>query len=148
MARWVFHVFCAVYAFASFTIIEAFQITKKISAPKPSMFNLRMILDQTGNLMTLSRFMIEATRSNPDHADFESSMISIQLACKSIANAVAREGIVDLAGVNANLDSKGKKLSQYDYASYVLKNALRFTGKIGILEPKEEDDNAIIVEVW
>ena len=32
-----------------------------------------------GNIMTLSRFMIEATRANPDHADFESLMLSIQL---------------------------------------------------------------------
>ena len=32
-----------------------------------------------GNVMTLSRFMIEATRANPDHADFESLMLSIQL---------------------------------------------------------------------
>jgi hypothetical protein len=37
-----------------------------------------------GNVMTLSRFMIEATRANPDHADFESLMLSIQLGKVSL----------------------------------------------------------------
>jgi hypothetical protein len=55
-----------------------------------------------GTIMTLSRFMIEATRSNPDHADFESLMASIQIACKTIAHLVSRAGISDLTGLHAS----------------------------------------------
>jgi hypothetical protein len=55
-----------------------------------------------GTIMTLSRFMIEATRSNPDHADFESLMASIQIACKTIAHLVSRAGISDLTGLQAS----------------------------------------------
>lgn len=55
-----------------------------------------------GSIMTLSRFMIEATRSNPDHADFESLMASIQIACKTIANLVSRAGISDLTGLQSS----------------------------------------------
>ena len=55
-----------------------------------------------GSIMTLSRFMIEATRSNPDHADFESLMASIQIACKTIANLVSRVGISDLTGLQSS----------------------------------------------
>lgn len=54
------------------------------------------------SIMTLSRFMIEATRSNPDHADFESLMASIQIACKTIANLVSRAGISDLTGLQSS----------------------------------------------
>ena len=58
-----------------------------------------------GTIMTLSRFMIEATRSNPDHADFESLMASIQIACKTIAHLVSRSGISDLTGLQASSKS-------------------------------------------
>jgi len=54
-----------------------------------------------GNVMTLTRFMIEATRNNADHADMESLMASIQMACKTIANLVSRAGISDLTGLQA-----------------------------------------------
>ena len=57
--------------------------------------------------MTLSRFMIEATRSNPDHADFESLMASIQIACKTIAHLVSRAGICDLTGLQATAKAVG-----------------------------------------
>ena len=55
-----------------------------------------------GSIMTLSRFMIEATRSNPDHADFESLMASIQISCKTIANLVSKAGISDLTGLQSS----------------------------------------------
>lgn len=61
-----------------------------------------------GSIMTLSRFMIEATRSNPDHADFESLMASIQIACKTIANLVSRVGISDLTGLQSSPKSSGE----------------------------------------
>ena len=61
-----------------------------------------------GSIMTLSRFMIEATRSNPDHADFESLMASIQIACKTIANLVSRVGIADLTGLQSFPKSSGE----------------------------------------
>ena len=66
-----------------------------------------------GTIMTLSRFMIEATRSNPDHADFESLMASIQIACKTIAHLVSRSGISDLTGLQA--PSKSPKPGMADY---------------------------------
>ena len=65
-----------------------------------------------GTIMTLSRFMIEATRSNPDHADFESLMASIQIACKTIAHLVSRSGISDLTGLQA--PSKSPKAGMTD----------------------------------
>eukprot|EP00596_Hydrurales_sp_CCMP1899_P008671 CAMPEP_0119036334 /NCGR_PEP_ID=MMETSP1177-20130426/3994_1 /TAXON_ID=2985 /ORGANISM="Ochromonas sp, Strain CCMP1899" /LENGTH=352 /DNA_ID=CAMNT_0006996071 /DNA_START=215 /DNA_END=1273 /DNA_ORIENTATION=- len=106
--------------------------------------------------MTLSRFMIEATRSNPDHADFESLLASIQIACKTIANLVSRAGVSDLTGIQASsksFDSGTPDLgdsdlsdSLYEMANTVLKNSLRFTGKIGVVAPVEDGDQPLLVE--
>ena len=98
-------------------------------------------------VMTLSRFMIEATRSDPDHSDIESLMQSIQIACKTISNLVARAGVSDLTGEQiyrpaGSSDEDGVTLDKM--ADRVLRNALRFTGKLGVLG--SEDEKAILVE--
>lgn len=108
------------------------------------------------NIMTLSRFMIEATRSNPDHADFESLMASIQIACKTIANLVSRAGISDFTGLQASsktfdsgtpdLGDQDLSVSLYEMANNILKNSLRFTGKIGVVAPTEDGDQPLLVE--
>jgi len=100
--------------------------------------------------MTLSRFMIEATRANPDHADFESLMLSIQLGCKTIANVLSK------VGVNQLTDDDHRSVqpvdnthydSLYELANRILKNALRFTGKIGLLAFADESP-ILIEESW
>jgi fructose-1,6-bisphosphatase I len=89
--------------------------------------------------------MIEATRSNPDHADFESLMASIQIACKTIANIVSRAGISDLSD---NQSPSALTQSTYDAADTVLKNALRFTGKLGVIAAEEDDHPLLVEEAW
>jgi fructose-1,6-bisphosphatase I len=122
-------------------------------------------LQVPGSIMTLSRFMIEATRTNPDHADFESLIASIQIACKTIANLVSRAGISDLTGLQSSskrfdanpmggsattsttgLGDSAMSASLYDMANTVLKNSLRFTGKIGVVSPTNEGDQPLLVE--
>eukprot|EP01035_Chromulina_nebulosa_P022317 gene22317-28901_t len=99
--------------------------------------------------MTLSRFMIEATRSNEDHADLESLIESIQLACKTISNLVSRSGITDLTGLNISpMDLEDKQNSLYQLSNQVLKNSLRFTGKLGVLTAEDEDQPILIEEAW
>ena len=100
-------------------------------------------------VMTLSRFMIEATRSDPDHSDIESLMQSIQIACKTISRLVARAGVSDLTGEQmykpASPGAAGEEGVSLDkMADQVLRNALRFTGKLGVLG--SEDEKAILVE--
>ena len=97
-------------------------------------------------VMTLSRFMIEATRNDPDHSDIESLMQSIQIACKTISSLVARAGVNDLTGEQAYKPSSAAEdsISLDKMADRVLRNALRFTGKLGVLG--SEDEKAILVE--
>lgn len=105
-----------------------------------------------GNVMTLTRFMIEATRNNPDHADMESLIASIQMACKTIANLVSRAGISDLTGLQAggsSINIQGEEQKKLDVISNnVLKNALRFTGKLGVIASEEEDHPVLVEEAY
>ena len=52
------------------------------------------ICEQTG--VTLSRYMMEVARQNPDLRDLESLMGGIQQACKTIANLVDRATITGM----------------------------------------------------
>ena len=80
------------------------------------------------------RFLIEATRSNPDHADFESLIESIQIGCKTICNLLARSAIHYESDISTsslesgNLDSVNNTRRLYDKASAIIKNSLKFTG--------------------
>jgi hypothetical protein len=96
----------------------------------------------TGDLMTLSRFMIEATRANPDHADFESLIQSIQIACKAISHKLSRQGVPNLSGKESSSSD-----SLYDTANTILQNSLRFTGKIGKIAMQNEQP-ILIEEAW
>ena len=114
--------------------------------------------NHNGEIMTLSRFMIEATRSNPDGADLESLVNSISLACKTISNLAHRIGVSELTGNtvmdNCNLTDDlsstqrncGKNL--FEQAKNVLKNSLKFTGKVGLVHSEEDDQTIIFEESW
>ena len=52
------------------------------------------VCEQTG--ITLSRYMMEVARANPDMRDLESLMGGIQQACKTIANLVDRATITGM----------------------------------------------------
>ena len=52
------------------------------------------ICEQTG--VTLSRYMMEVARQNPELRDLESLMGGIQQACKTIANLVDRATITGM----------------------------------------------------
>jgi len=92
--------------------------------------------------MTLTRFMIEATRNNKDHADIESLMSSIQMACKTISNLVSRAAVEELS----EQDDQHENL--VITSNNILKNALRFTGKLGVLASEEEDHPVLIEEAY
>lgn len=122
--------------------------------------NNNMVLknsNHNGEIMTLSRFMIEATQNNVDHADLESLINSIQLACKTISNLAHRIGVNELTGKalldSCNLQDDFTKPSScgkdlYEQAKNVLKNSLKFTGKIGQFHSEEDDQTVLFEESW
>ena len=109
-------------------------------------------LDTHGGSMTLTRFMMEQTNRNPDLAELEGLMMSIQMACKRIACDVARAGLSDLTGLEeggGSINVQGEEQKKLDVVSNdVLKNALRFSGKVGVVGSEEEDKPVLIEEAY
>eukprot|EP00747_Dinoflagellata_sp_TGD_P137282 gnl/TRDRNA2_/TRDRNA2_175667_c0_seq4.p1 gnl/TRDRNA2_/TRDRNA2_175667_c0~~gnl/TRDRNA2_/TRDRNA2_175667_c0_seq4.p1 ORF type:complete len:478 (-),score=90.17 gnl/TRDRNA2_/TRDRNA2_175667_c0_seq4:55-1347(-) len=106
-----------------------------------------------GSIMTLTRYMIEQAKFNPDkYQDMESLMSSIQMACKQIASLVGRAGIQDLTGMEAgggSVNVQGEEQKKLDVISNdVLKNALKFSGKIGVVGSEEEDEPVLVEESY
>merc|ERR1719379_1802329 len=110
-------------------------------------------LDASGSLMTLSRYMIQQARIDPDkYSDLESLMTSIQMACKQIASLVSRAGIQDLTGLEeggGSVNVQGEEQKKLDVISNdVLKNALKYSGKVGVVGSEEEDAPVLIEEAY
>jgi fructose-1,6-bisphosphatase I len=105
-------------------------------------------MDTHGSVMTLSRYMIEQAQANPDLQAMESLMTGIQMACKQIASLVSRAGIQDLTGLEGDggsVNVQGEEQKKLDVISNnVMKNCLRFSGKVGVVGSEEEDDPVLI----
>merc|ERR1719240_1180780 len=97
--------------------------------------------------------MMEKTKANPEkYTDLQSLMSSIQMACKQIASLVARAGISDLTGLEeggGSVNVQGEEQKKLDVISNdVLKNALRYSGKVGVVGSEEEDAPVLIEEQY
>ena len=91
---------------------------------------------------TLSRFMLEQTRVDGERQDLEALMGSIQMACKTISALVQRAGLADMTGYrdDGSINVQGEEQKKLDVITNdVLKNALRYTGRMGVLASEEED---------
>jgi len=99
------------------------------------------VCEQTG--ITLTRYMMEVARANPDLRDLESLIGGISLACKTIANLVDRAtitGMVGYEGGGGSVNVQGEEQKKLDVVTNdVLKRALTFTGKVGVIASEEED---------
>jgi len=105
--------------------------------------------------MTLTRFMVMQTMENTDldHLqDMQALILSIQLACKKICNLVQRAGITNLTGYEdggGSINIQGEEQKKLDVMSNeVLKNALRFSGKMGVIASEEEDEPVMVEEMY
>mmetsp|Transcript_34270 Transcript_34270/g.63928 ORF Transcript_34270/g.63928 Transcript_34270/m.63928 type:complete len:535 (+) Transcript_34270:80-1684(+) len=100
------------------------------------------VCDQTG--LTLTRYMCEIARANPDLQDLETLIASIQTACKTINSLVQRSHITGLVGYaegGGSINVQGEEQKTLDVMTNdVLKRALRFTGKMGVIASEEEDN--------
>lgn len=98
------------------------------------------VCSETG--ITLSRFMIETALANPELAELESIFSSIETASKTISNLVRRSSLTGLTGYldSGNINIQGEEQKKLDVITNdILKNALRYTGRMGVLASEEED---------
>jgi len=99
--------------------------------------------------VTLSRYVLEMARANPEKPDLVelvSVMSSIERACKTISNLVRtapiqQAALLGLEGDGASINVQGEEQKKLDViTNTVLKNALRFSGKMAVLASEEEDE--------
>jgi len=98
------------------------------------------VCETTG--VTLSRFMNEVTMLNPEIKELTSLFGSLDTACKAISNLVKRSQLPssETLGYEGNINIQGEDQKKLDVITNdVLKRALRFTGRLGVLASEEED---------
>merc|ERR1719428_40927 len=99
--------------------------------------------------ITLSRYVLEMARANadkPELVELVSVMTSVERACKTISNLVrkapiASSALLGLEDGGGSINVQGEEQKKLDLiTNTVLKNALRFSGKMAVLASEEEDE--------
>jgi fructose-1,6-bisphosphatase I len=100
------------------------------------------VCPQTG--VTLSRYMMEMERLNPELSEVESMFTSIQVGCKAISNLVRKSCLQANTGYalgGGSINVQGEEQMKMDViANDVLKNALRWAGHFKTIASEEEDE--------
>merc|ERR1740138_1978111 len=99
--------------------------------------------------VTLSRYVLEMARANPNKpelVELVSVLTSVERACKTISNLVRtapiqQAALLGLEGDGDSINIQGEEQKKLDViTNTVLKNALRFSGKMAVLASEEEDE--------
>ena len=92
--------------------------------------------------VTLKRYMNEVAMLNPELQELTTLFGGIDTACKAITNMVKRSQLpsADTLGYQGEVNVQGEDQKKLDViTNEVLKRALRFTGRMGVLASEEED---------
>ena len=98
--------------------------------------------------ITLSRYVLEMARANPEKPELTelvSVLTSVERACKTISNLVRKapisgSALLGLEEGGGSINVQGEEQKKLDViTNTVLKNALRFSGKMAVLASEEED---------
>lgn len=99
------------------------------------------VCETTG--VTLKRFMSEVAMLNPELTELTILFGAIETSCKAIANLVRRSQLPssEMLGYQGEVNVQGEDQKKLDVITNdLLKRALRFTGRLGILASEEEDE--------
>jgi fructose-1,6-bisphosphatase I len=126
----------------AFTKSSALQ--SAVDSPAPTK-TLAPVFDEvcetTG--VTFTRFMAEVAMLNPELSELTVLFGGIETACKAITNMVKRSQLPssETLGLEGEVNIQGEDQKKLDVITNdVLKRALRFTGKLGVLASEEEDE--------
>lgn len=98
------------------------------------------VCETTG--VTLKRFMSEVAMLNPELSELTTLFGAIDTACKAITNLVKRSQLPssETLGYQGEVNVQGEDQKKLDVITNdLLKRALRFTGRLGVLASEEED---------
>lgn len=126
-----------VSAFSPASTRPAFK-AGSLNAHKAPVFD--EVCETTG--VTLKRFMNEVALLNPELSELTTLFGGIDTACKALSNLVKRSQLPssETLGYQGEVNVQGEDQKKLDVISNdVLKRALRFTGRLGVLASEEED---------
>ena len=106
--------------------------------PKAPVFD--EVCDTVG--ITLKRFMSEVAMLNPELQELTTLFGAIDTSCKAITNLVKRSQLPssETLGYQGEVNVQGEDQKKLDVITNdLLKRALRFTGRLGVLASEEED---------
>ncbi len=109
-------------------------------APKTKAPVFDEVCETTG--VTFTRFMAEVAMLNPELSELTTLFGAIDTSCKAITNMVKRSQLPasETLGLEGEVNVQGEDQKKLDVITNdVLKRALRFTGKLGVLASEEED---------
>jgi fructose-1,6-bisphosphatase I len=98
------------------------------------------VCETTG--VTLTRFMNEVAMLNPEIRELTTLFGAIDTACKAVSNLVKRSQLPSsqTLGYQGEVNVQGEDQKKLDVITNdLLKRALRFTGRLGVLASEEED---------
>jgi len=104
------------------------------------------VCETTG--VTLTRFMNEVAILNPEISELTTLFGAIDTACKAISNMVKRSQLPssETLGYQGAVNIQGEDQKKLDLITNdLLKRALRFTGRLGVLASEEEDEPVDLV---
>lgn len=99
------------------------------------------VCETTG--VTLTRFMAEVAMLNPELSELTTLFGAIDTSCKAITSLVKRSQLPssETLGLEGEVNIQGEDQKKLDVITNdLLKRALRFTGKLGVLASEEEDE--------
>jgi Fructose-1-6-bisphosphatase, N-terminal domain len=124
------------------TPTEEKSSTGKRRRTDPSTFRKpvhKNVCAQTG--VTLSRYMMEMERLNPELEEVESIFTSIQVGCKAISKLVRTSSLASNTGAVGSINVQGEEQKKMDVlANDVLKNALQWAGHFKTIASEEEEE--------
>jgi len=98
--------------------------------------------------VTLTRFMAEVAMLNPEISELTTLFGAIDTSCKAISGLVERSQLPssETLGYQGEVNIQGEDQKKLDVITNdLLKRALRFTGRLGVLASEEEDDPVDLV---
>jgi len=126
------------------------QLNSAVEAPAPETSTKAPVFDEvcetTG--VTLTRFMSEVAMLNPEISELTTLFGAIDTSCKAITNLVKRSQLPssETLGLEGEVNVQGEDQKKLDVITNdLLKRALRFTGKLGVLASEEEDEPVDLV---
>ena len=129
-----------VTAFTQPTAFRPKSALNVVAEPKTKVPVFDEVCETTG--VTLKRFMTEVAMLNPELQELTTLFGAIDTACKAISNLVKRSQLPSSStlGYQGEVNVQGEDQKKLDVITNdLLKRALRFTGRLGVLASEEED---------